>query len=46
MRIIALRREQVDLCPVFIGLLLDESVRGHPLKIFDEAWIVEAESHL
>jgi hypothetical protein len=40
MCVVALWSEQVDLCPVFVGLLLDESVRDHPLKIFDEAWIV------
>jgi len=40
MCVVALWREQVDLCPVFVGLLLDEPVRDHPLKIFDKTWIV------
>jgi hypothetical protein len=46
MCVVALWREQVDLCPVFVGLLLEKSVRDHPLKIFDEAWIVQTKSHL
>ena len=38
--VVALRREQVDFCPVFVSLLLDEPVRNHPLKILNETWIV------
>jgi hypothetical protein len=40
MCIVALRREQIDFCPVLVGLLLDEPVRNHPLKILNETWIV------
>ncbi len=44
--VVALRREQVDLRPIFVSLLLDEPVTNHPLKIFDETWIVQTEPHL
>lgn len=46
MRVVALGGQLIDFRSVFVCLLLDEPMRDHPLKIFDEAWIVQSKPHL